>query len=174
MAVNRMLAVRSGPAAATSRGRASIPRAVAMTASAALAVIASVKGKDALPTLLAAVGPDQTANMRFTAMGFLSRLRDPQAEDALERTTATVEDRNLRQVALQSLAATGDSARATSVALRLIGDYDPRFAVSAVQVVGQVGGDAGKAKLRDALKKETRVFVRVAMQNALNPRPAGH
>ena len=137
----------------------------------ALAVIASAKGKDALPTLLAAVAPDQTAGMRFTAMNFLSHFRDPQSEDALERTTATVEDRNIRQVALQSLAATGDSARATSVALRLIGDYDPLFAVSAVRVVAQVGGDAGKAKLRDALKKETRVFVRLAMRNALNPSP---
>jgi len=141
--------------------------------STALAVIASAKGKDALPTLLAAVAPDQTAGMRFTAMNFLAHIRDPRSEDALERTTATGEDRNIRQVALQSLAATGDSARATSVALRLIGDYDPLFAVSAVQVVGQVGGDAGKAKLRDALKKETRVFVRLAMRNALNPPAAG-
>jgi HEAT repeat protein len=139
----------------------------------ALAVIASQKGKDALPTLLAAVGPDQTANMRFTAMGFLSHLRDPRSEDALERTTATVEDRNIRQVALQFLAATGDSARATAVALRLIPDYDPLFAVTAVQVVGQVGGEAGKAKLKDALKKETRVFVRAAMERALAPAQSG-
>jgi len=140
--------------------------------SVALAVIAAVRGKAALPTLLEAVSPDRTANMRFTAMNFLAHIRDPQSEDALERTTATVEDRNIRQVALQSLAATGDSARATALALRLIGDYDPLFAVTAVQVVGQVGGEAGKAKLRDAMKKETRVFVRLAMKNALNP-PAG-
>jgi len=140
--------------------------------SVALAVIAAVKGKAALPTLLDAVGPDRTANMRFTAMNFLAHIRDPQSEDALERSTATVEDRNIRQVALRSLAATGDSARATALALRLIGDYDPLFAVTAVQVVGQVGGEAGKASLRDAVKKETRVFVRLAMQNALNP-PAG-
>jgi aminopeptidase N len=137
-----------------------------------LAVIAAAKGKDALPVLLAAVGPDQTANMRFTAMNFLSHIRAPQSEDALERNTATTEDRFIRQSGLQSLAATGDSARATAVALRLIGDYDPLFAVTAVRVVGQVGGEAGKAKLREALKKETRVFVRLAMQNALNP-PAG-
>ena len=116
----------------------------------ALSVIASQKGKDALPTLLAAAGPDQIANMRFTAMAFLSHIRDPQSEDALERNTATSEDRFIRQVGLQSLAATGDSARATALALRLIPDYDPLFAVTAVQVVGQVGGEAGKAKLKDA------------------------
>lgn len=137
----------------------------------ALAVIASQKGKDALPMLLTAVGPDQIANLRFTAMGFLAHIRDPKAEDALERTTATTEDRNIRQVALQALAATGDSARATAVALRLIGDYDPLFAVTAVQVAGDVGGDAGKAKLKEALKKETRVFVRAAMERALTAAP---
>jgi aminopeptidase N len=133
----------------------------------ALSVIASQKGKDALPALLAAVAPAQIANMRFTAMQFLAHIRAPQSEDALEKTTATTEDRNIRQVALQALAATGDSARATAVALRLIPDYDPLFAVTAVQVVGDVGGDAGKAKLRDAMKKETRVFVRAAMRRAL-------
>ena len=135
--------------------------------SAALAVIATARGMDALPLLVAAAGPDRTANMRFTAMQFLGHLRDPRSEDALERNTATVEDRNIRQVALNALAETGDSARATSVALGLIGDYDPLFAVSAVRVAGQMGGEAGKAKLREALKKETRVFVRVAMEQAL-------
>jgi len=138
----------------------------------ALAVIAARRGKDALPLLLAAVGPEQTANRRFTAMNFLAHIRDPQSEDALERTTATVEDRFIRQSALQSLATTGDSARATALALKLIPDYDPLFAVTAVQVVGQVGGDAGKARLRDAMKKETRVFVKAAMEKALAPAAA--
>jgi len=142
--------------------------------SVALAVIAAARGPDALALLVAAAGPDRTANMRFTAMQFLGHLRDPRAEDALERNTATVEDRNIRQVALNALAETGDSARAATVALGLIGDYDPLFAVSAVRVAGRMGGEAVKAKLREALKKETRVFVRVAMQNALNPPPAGH
>jgi HEAT repeat protein len=108
--------------------------------------------------------------MRVTAAELLRGYRDPRAEDALERLTASAEDRNLRQQALQSLAAT-DSARAAAVALRYLGDYDPLFAVSAVGVVARVGGADGKAKLTQALAAERRVTVRRAIQQALGEHP---
>ena len=76
------------------------------------------------------------------------------------------EDRILRTSALQALAASGDSARALTVALRGVGDYDPLYAVAAVGVVGQIGGPSGKDKLQAALKTETRVTVRAAMVRA--------
>ena len=69
--------------------------------------------------------------------------------------------------ALNALAASGDSARATAVALRAIGDPDPLFAAAAAGLVGRVGGTAGKATLAEALKKETRVTVRAAMTRVL-------
>jgi aminopeptidase N len=139
----------------------------------ALGVIAQAKGKGALDMLIAATGLDQSFAMRLTAAGFLAHIRDSRGEDALEKLTATSEDRNTRTIALQSLAQTGDSARATTLALSLIGDYDPLFASSAVRVAAQVGGEKGKTALKDALKKETRVLVRLAMTQALAA-PAGH
>ncbi|MGH7524459.1 MAG: HEAT repeat domain-containing protein, partial [Gemmatimonadales bacterium] len=114
-------------------------------------------------------GSDHTQFMRATAARLLGTMHDALAEDALERLTATVEDRNLRITALNSLAATGDSARASAVSKRLIGDYDPLFAAAAVRVLARIGGDAGKAALREAMPHESRVFVRLAMQQALAP-----
>ncbi len=134
---------------------------------AALGIIAKARGKDALDLLVAASGPDQPIQSRFGAIQLLSKMRDPKSLAALERLTATTEDRNIRTLGLNGLAETGDSARATSVALSLIGDYDPLFAAAAVRVVGRFGGAAGKAKLREAQKKETRVLVRGAMEQAL-------
>jgi aminopeptidase N len=134
---------------------------------AALEVIARAHGKDAVDLLVAATAPDQSFYTRITSAQLLSQLRDPKALNALERLTAATEDRNLRTTGLNGLAATGDSARATAVALSFIGDYDPLFASAAVRVVGRVGGEAGKTKLREAQKQETRVLVRAAMEQAV-------
>ncbi|HET7041088.1 MAG TPA: HEAT repeat domain-containing protein, partial [Gemmatimonadales bacterium] len=116
--------------------------------------------------LVEAAGPGQVAEMRYTALQALSRMHDPRATDAIERATASVEMRNLRSFALQSLAA-NDSARATAVALRSLGDYDPLFAVAAVRTAARVGGADAKAKLAEALRTEKRVTVRAAIQRAL-------
>jgi aminopeptidase N len=133
----------------------------------ALAIIARANGAAALDLLLAASRSENRMIMRATAAQLMSRIKDPRVADALEAMTATVEDRALRTTALNALAATGDSARASAVALRLIGDYDPLFAAAAVRVLARVGGEAGAARLREAMAKETRVFVRLAMQQAL-------
>ena len=132
----------------------------------ALAIVARARAPDALAWLVDATAANQSRTMRVTAEQLLRGYPDPRAEDALERLTASIEDRNVRQQALQSLAAT-DSARATAVALRYLGDYDPLFAVTAVRVVARVGGADGKAKLTQALLAEKRVTVRRAIQQAL-------
>jgi aminopeptidase N len=139
---------------------------------AALAVIARAQGPDALDLLVAASGPDQPLNTRFEASQFLRRMHDPKALDALERLTATTEDRNLRTVGLGALAQS-DSARAATVALRLIADPDPLFAASAVRIAARVGGAAARARLQQELATEKRVFVRLAIQRALAP-AGGH
>jgi aminopeptidase N len=139
----------------------------------ALTVIAEAQGPDALDLLIAATAPDQPLGTRGTAVPFLSRIHDPRALDALERLTASTEDRNVRSAGLRALAASGDSARAASVALRLIADPDPLFASAAVRVAGRVGGAAAKATLAQALPKEPRVFVRLAIQQMLTP-TGGH
>jgi aminopeptidase N len=136
---------------------------------AALAIIARARGKDALDLLLGAA-VDQPLGTRLTAFHFLGQLRDPRALEVLERMTASTEDRNVRTQALSAIAASGDSARATALALRMIGDYDPLFAAAAVRVVGRVGGAAGQAKLAQAMRTERRVSVRLAMQQALAAR----
>ena len=106
-------------------------------------------------------------------MPFLRRIHDPKALDALERLTANTEDRNIRTSGLQALAASGDSARAAAVALRLIADPDPLFASAAVRTAGRVGGAAARAKLQQELATEKRVFVRLAIQQVLAP-AGGH
>ena len=139
----------------------------------ALDIIGRAKGREALDVLVAASRSGQSFNMRANAASLLGHIRDTRAEDALELMTATTEDRNLRITALNSLAATGDSVRSSTLALRLIGDYDPLFAAAAVRVLARTGGEAGKAQLRAAMAHESRVFVRLAMQQALAP-PAAH
>ena len=137
--------------------------------SAALLTIGRAKGREALDMLIAASATGQSLNMRANAASLLGRIRDTRSEDALEAMTATTEDRNLRTGALNALAATGDSVRASAVARRLIGDYDPLFAAAAVRVLARTGGEAGKTQLREAMAHETRVYVRLAMQQALTP-----
>lgn len=131
----------------------------------ALNLIAT-RGADALPILIAATGPDQVANIRITAARALGAIHDPQAAAALERLTAPVETRDLRSLALRTLER-NDAARATAVALRSLGDYDPLFAVAAVQTVARAGGADGKARLSEALRTEKRVTVREAIRQAL-------
>jgi aminopeptidase N len=135
----------------------------------AMSLVARAKGAAALDMLLEASRSSQTLSMRASAAQWLARIKDPRVPDALEAMTAPVEDRALRTTALNALAATGDSVRASAVARRLIGDYDPLFAAAAVRVLARTGGEAGKAQLREAMAKETRVFVRLAMQQALAP-----
>ena len=132
----------------------------------ALAIIARARGDAALPLLLRSASTGQELGLRQVATSLLARSHDARAKDMLERLTDASEDRGLRTNALNALAATGDSTRATAVALRLIGDYDPLFAVAAVDVVARVGGAAGKARLAEALRTESRVLVRAAMQRA--------
>jgi aminopeptidase N len=134
---------------------------------AALNIIGRAKGMAAIDLVIAASGSDRTLAMRSAAARLLGRMHDSRAEDALERLTATVEERGLRTTALTMLAATGDTVRASAVARRLIDDYDPLFAAAAVRVLAQIGGEAGKAALREAMAHETRVYVRLAMQQAV-------
>lgn len=135
----------------------------------ALVIIARANGTAALDLLLAASRSGQRLNMRATAAQLMSRIKDPRVADALEAMTAPVEDRALRTTALNAMVATGDSARVSALARRLIGDYDPLFAVAAVRVLARTGGEGGKAQLREAMAHETRVTVRLAMQQVLGP-----
>ena len=135
----------------------------------ALGTLGRLKLAESLDLLVQATQLDEPLGIRFTAVNYLGRSHDAKAEDALERLTGPSEDRNLRTAALDALAATGDSARASQVALRLVADPDPLFAQSAVADAAKVGGARARAALSAALPKETRVFVRLAIQNALKP-----
>jgi len=135
----------------------------------ALATLGRLKLAESLDLLVKAAQPDEPLGLRFTAVNYLGRTHDTKAEDALERLTAPSEGRNLRTAALDALAATGDSARASQVALKLVADPDPLFAQSAVADAAKVGGASARAHLATALAKETRVFVRLAIQKALTP-----
>jgi hypothetical protein len=136
----------------------------------AIPIIGKVRGADALPMLIAATGSDQPAAIRLTAAQGLGASRDPKAKDALELMMNAREDRGVRTTGLFALAETGDSARASAAALRAVGDYDPLFAVTAVDVAARMGGASARAALAADLKKETRVTVRLAITRAL----AGH
>ena len=133
----------------------------------ALGNLAQIQGAALIPTLIEASGPDRPSGIRGTAAFYLGKFGGAEAKDALVRMIAPIETRNLRTAALQDLAATGDSARVTSVALAAVSDYDPLFAVAAVHTAGRMGGAAARARLTEALKTEKRVTVRAAMQQVL-------
>lgn len=139
---------------------------------AALAVIARAKGAEALDLLVAASTPGQPFGIRFTALSFLGRIPDSRAFNALEALTAGSEDRNLRTAGLDALVASGDSTRAATMALRLVADPDPLFAVAAVRAAARATG--ARAQLQQALTRESRVMVRLAIQQALGLNNAGH
>jgi aminopeptidase N len=134
---------------------------------AALRAIANARGADAVPVLVAATAPDRPPMLRVTAARLLGATRDPRGEGALERLTDATEQRDFRTGALGTLAETGDSARATAVALRGLDDPDPLYAAAAVRIVARVGGTTGKARLARALQTERRVRVRAALEQAL-------
>ena len=105
--------------------------------------------------------------VRLTAAGRLLKKPDEAGAAAVEALTASAEPRNARQVGLNILSQWPDKARAIAVATRYLSDGDPLFAVSAVGTIAQAGGDPGKAVLRQALARETRVTVRAAIQQAV-------
>ncbi len=87
--------------------------------------------------------------------------------DALESLTAVAEPRNVRGEALGLLADWPDKSRAIVVATTYLSDGDPLFASNAARTLGQIGGEPGKATLRQRLLTEQRVTVRAAIQRAL-------
>ena len=105
--------------------------------------------------------------VRLIAASRLVTHPDSAGTDALEAMTAPAESRQLRQFALERLGRLPDKSRAVAVATRYLGDGDPLFAVSAVELLGQAGGAPGRAALRTAREHETRVTVRAAMDRAL-------
>jgi HEAT repeat protein len=134
---------------------------------AGLRVYATLAGANALSTLVEASGPAHTFTVRATAASLLPRMHATAAEDALERLTDASEVRELRMTALGGLFASADTARAIAVATRGLTDYDPLYAGAAVRLLGRLGTTEAKAALRTALKMETRVHVKQAMEQAL-------
>ncbi|MGE0352086.1 MAG: M1 family aminopeptidase [Gemmatimonadales bacterium] len=123
----------------------------------------SAESQDAV---LAAAGSDNPNPLRQQAAAMLGASKDPRAADVLAGLTGAVENRGLRTTALNSLARAFPD-RAAQVATRGLADEDPLYAVAAANTLGRVGGEAGKAALRQALTNETRVTVKAAIQRAL-------
>jgi HEAT repeat protein len=136
----------------------------------ALGVYGGLMGAKALGTVIAASGPSHTLRVRMTAAALLPRMHAPSAVDALEQLTDPVEVRELRMSALRGLFASGDTTRAIAVATRGLKDYDPLYSQAAVRALGQLGTPAAKAALETALKTETRVHVKAAIEQALSGR----
>ena len=137
------------------------------TRASALRVYATLAGENALSTLIEASGPAHALMVRLTAAALLPRLHDASAERALERLTDPSEVRELRTSALRGLFASADTAQAIAAATRGLTDYDPLYAEAAVRSLGQLGTPEAQAALRTALKTETRVHVKEAMERAL-------
>jgi HEAT repeat protein len=131
--------------------------------------MARLEGAAALPALLDAVRAGQPLGLRFTAAASLGSIPGPEASGALEQLTLPVEDRGLRSYGL-SMLAQRDMARAAEVASRSLDDPDPLFALSAVTLLGRIGGAAGRARLQERLVTEKRVRVRAAIEAVLHAR----
>ena len=134
----------------------------------ALRTYAMLAGDNALATVVDASGPAHSEAVRGTAAGLLAQMHAPAANEALERLTDPSEVRGLRTSALGGLFRGGDTARAIAVATRGLSDYDPLYAEAAVRDLGQLGTPAAKDALNNALKTETRVFVKQAIERALS------
>jgi hypothetical protein len=139
---------------------------------AALDAYAGVAGPAALDVLVEASGPGHPNGLRFVAADRLGKLKAPRAAEALERMTDPKEPRSIRTNGLDDLAEQGDAARTIAVATRWLGDYDPLFAVHAVQTIAKAGGAEGRATLARAASTERRVTVQNALRAALSPRAA--
>ncbi len=137
------------------------------TRATALGVYGRLVGDQALSTAIAATGPSHALGVRFTAAALLSRIHQPSAVQALQRLTDPVEVRELRMAALRGLFASGDTTTAIAEATRGLTDYDPLYSQAAVRELGQLGTPAAKAALETALKTETRVHVKAAIERAL-------
>jgi len=135
---------------------------------AALAVLAT-EGAPAQPALLAAARPGQPLVLRFHAGLDLAKIHTPEAAAALEAMTATSEDRNLRDAALNFLAQQGDTARVVALATRYLDDPDALFASSAVGILARVGGANARALLLERYGRETRVLVKAAIGRVVHP-----
>jgi aminopeptidase N len=106
--------------------------------------------------------------VRLAAAQRLSRKPDAAGLDALEAMTAEKEPRQIRTTALTLLAEWPDRSRAAAVATRSLTDGDPLFAVAAADILGKIGGEAGRATLQRAGASETRVTVKAAIAKALS------
>jgi aminopeptidase N len=108
--------------------------------------------------------------VQATAASRLVLHPDSAGTAAIEALTLPVEPRGARQHALTLLGRLPDKSRAVAVATRYLGDGDQLFAVSAVQMLGRVGGTEARAALQTAREHETRVTVRAAMDRVLERR----
>jgi HEAT repeat protein len=116
---------------------------------AALTVHARLSGDRALSTLVEATAPSNPLDIRTAAAQALATLHDPAAADALAKMTDAIEPRGLRETALASLVASGATRRAVEVAGRALDDYDPLFAMAAVQALARLGSpDRARAARR--------------------------
>jgi HEAT repeat protein len=133
----------------------------------ALRIFAEVVGSRALPLLVSATNAGLPSPLRMTAARELAKFEDPRATNALEQLTLPGEPRDLRIVGLACLAQQRDSVRAAAVAARYLDDEDPLFASAAARVLGSVGGDEGRARLRAREANENRVTVKRAIAEIL-------
>ncbi len=122
----------------------------------------------ALPTVIDASGPSHPLDIRQAAVRVFDRAgKRPGVADALERLTDPSEVRGLRGAGLNGLFAIGDTTRAIAAAAKGLQDYDPLYAQAAVGALARLGTPAARAKLQEALAKETRVHVKDAIERAL-------
>jgi aminopeptidase N len=133
----------------------------------ALDIYQPAKSPEGTVLLIDRIAHGPSLGVRLTAAGRLGLAPSAEGAAALESLTVPDEPRNGRQTALGLLGQWPDKSIAVRVATRYLNDGDPLFAVSAVQALAQAGGEAGKATLRQALAKESRVTVRAAIQQAL-------
>jgi len=117
--------------------------------------------------LIAHTAPGWPLGLRQSAAYQVRNQSDPRVVDALIALTAPSEPRNLRQAGLRYLAGRDDKAPAIATATKYLTDPDPLFAVSAVQTLARIGGESGKATLRQRLVVEHRVTVGDAIRQAL-------
>jgi aminopeptidase N len=138
---------------------------------AALSVYDPARAPEGSALLIDRIRHGGAFSVRTGAAERLALKPDAAGVAALESMTAVEEPRDVRTEALALLAAWPDRSHALAVATASLADGDPLFASDAAQTLAQIGGEAGKATLRQRALAEKRVTVKAAIQRALSTPP---
>lgn len=134
----------------------------------ALATIGTPEAVQALVTLLPKPAPGQKPSevVRAAALLALERIRDARSAPAIRALLVKGESATIRVAALSAITALKDKEALSAVTGQL-GDPEPRVRQSALRAVRRIGDPSAADRVRQVLREDRDVNVRMSAVNAL-------